>query len=145
MPFSTLFVSKLCCCKLCHNPNTYFLVVFEYQIGSPSCCGFSEVKLKVPNQFDFSVLQDCSPLPPLLVPNHILPNQSCSFAHAIANIIKLCCSLINIQHLLKLCILRPDVPQFQSVQNKLCIFHDLVSTICSSISIIADVLHGWSF
>ena len=28
-------------------PNTFFLLVFEYQIRSPSCCGFSEVKFKV--------------------------------------------------------------------------------------------------
>ena len=44
-------------------PNMFFLLVFEHQIGSPNCCGFSEVKLKVPNQFGFSVLQDCSSLP----------------------------------------------------------------------------------
>ena len=35
----------------------------------------------------------------------------------------LSCALINIHHLLKLCILRQGVPQFQSVQNKLCTFH----------------------
>ena len=36
--------------------HMFYLFVFEYQIRSPSCCGFSEVKFNVPNQFGFFVL-----------------------------------------------------------------------------------------
>ena len=56
--FSALFVSKLCCCKqaMSHIQMRFSSLSSSIKSGSPSCCGFSDVTFKIPNQFGFPIL-----------------------------------------------------------------------------------------